>query len=86
MLAEQTVFEAVIGRNEEGYLALIPQLPSCSAYGETLTKAIKNISEVATLSLAHARKYGFAVGSHEGEEYLRGQGFDIVEKRPIRIK
>ncbi|MDA7943671.1 MAG: type II toxin-antitoxin system HicB family antitoxin [Nitrosopumilus sp.] len=86
MPTDPDVFDVVIGQNEGGYIALIPRLLSCSAYGETLAEAVGNISEVAVLSLARARKQGFATGSHDGEKYLRDQGFEIVERIPIRVK
>jgi len=41
---------------DEGYIATVPELPGCSAYGDTEEEAIKEIKVAASLWLSAARK------------------------------
>ena len=39
-------------REDEGYIAIVPELPGCSAFGETREEALKEIEVAKSLWLA----------------------------------
>ncbi|MDA8008361.1 MAG: type II toxin-antitoxin system HicB family antitoxin [Alphaproteobacteria bacterium] len=84
----QMKFDAVIAENKkEGeFYALIKELPSCTAYGYSLKEVMKNIRDVAQAAYDDAKKNGFGVGTHDGEEYFRKTGLKIIKTVPILVK
>jgi predicted RNase H-like HicB family nuclease len=45
----------MLGEDDEGYIAVVPDLPSCSAFGETPEAAVYEIGD-ATLAWIAARR------------------------------
>ncbi len=43
---------------DEGYVATVPELPGCSAFGDTEEEAIKEVKVAASLWLSAAKKAG----------------------------
>lgn len=58
--------------NEEdgGYIAVVPELPGCSAFGETEEEALKELKTAIDLWVETARKEGRQVPEPEGKELL----------------
>ena len=48
----------VCSDEDEGYIATVPELPGCSAFGDTEEKAIREVKTAASLWLAAAKKAG----------------------------
>ena len=57
--------------NEDGaYVAEAPELPGCSAHGDTQEAALKHINEAVALWLETAREFGDAVPEPKGERLM----------------
>ncbi len=61
---------------DEGYIAVVPELPGCSAFGETPEEALKEVQIAIGLWLEAAEKIGREIPEPMGMELLR----EIVEK------
>ncbi len=48
----------VYSDEDRGYVATVPELPGCSAFGDTEEEAIKEVKIAASLWLSAARKAG----------------------------
>ncbi len=48
--------EIFYSEEDEGYIAVAPELPECSAFGETEEEALKEIKVAIDLFLATAKK------------------------------
>ncbi len=48
--------EIFYSEEDEGYIAVAPELPECSAFGETEEEALKEIKVAIDLYLATAKK------------------------------
>ena len=58
-------------RNEDGaYVAEAPELPGCTARGDTQEAALKQINEAVTLWLETAREFGDPVPEPKGERLM----------------
>lgn len=55
----------------EGYIAIAPELPGCSAFGETEEEALKEIKIAIDLWLEMAKKDGREIPKPAGKELLR---------------
>lgn len=53
--------EIFYSEEDEGYIAIIPELPSCSAYGETEEDALKEVMVAMDLWLKTAKKEGMKI-------------------------
>ena len=57
--------------NEDGaYVAEAPELPGCSAHGDTQEAALKHINEAVALWLETAREFGDAVPEPKGDRLM----------------
>ncbi len=56
-----------------GYIATVPELPGCSAFGETEEEAIREIKVAASLWLSAARKAGRKVPEPILEKKFKGR-------------
>ena len=68
---------------DEGYVAVAPELPECSAFGETEEEALKEIKKATNLWLETAKKEGKEIPKPIGKELLRTVVEDIGNFRTI---
>ena len=62
--------EIFYSEEDEGYIAVIPELASCSAFGETEELALKEIKIAMELWLETAQKEGRDIPQPQGKELL----------------
>ena len=63
--------EIFYSEEDEGYIAIVPELPECSAFGETEEEALKEIKVAIDLWLETAKKDGIEIPEPTGTEFLR---------------
>ncbi len=56
---------------DEGYIAVVPELPGCSAFGETEEEALKEIKAAIELWIEAAKKEGREIPKSMGKELLK---------------
>jgi len=56
---------------DEGYVAVAPELPGCSAFGKTEEEALKEVKIAIDLWLETARKEEREIPKPMGKEFLR---------------
>ena len=56
---------------DEGYIAVVPELPGCSAFGETEEEALKEIKVAIELWIEAAKKEGREIPKSMGKELLK---------------
>ncbi len=59
--------------DDKGFIALIPDLPGCSAYGETEEEAVKEVKIAQELWLKTARKEGRKIPEPSSEDVHSGK-------------
>ncbi len=55
---------------DEGYIAVVPELPGCSAFGDTEEAALKEVKIAIELWLETAQKEGREIPPPQGKEFL----------------
>ncbi|MDI6889484.1 MAG: type II toxin-antitoxin system HicB family antitoxin [Thermodesulfovibrionales bacterium] len=63
--------EIFYSEEDEGYIAVVPELAGCSAFGETEEAALKEIMTAIELWLETAEKEGREIPQPVGKELLR---------------
>jgi predicted RNase H-like HicB family nuclease len=63
--------EIFYSEEDEGYIAIVPELPECSAFGETEEEALKEIKVAINLWLETAKIDGLEIPKPTGKELLR---------------
>lgn len=63
--------EIFYSEEDEGYIAVAPELPECSAFGETEEEALKEIKVAIDLWLETAKKDRREIPKPTGKELLR---------------
>ncbi len=63
--------EIFYSEEDEGYIAVVPELPGCSAFGETEEKALKEIKVAIELWIEAAKKEGREIPKPMGKELLK---------------
>ena len=63
--------EIFYSEEDNGYIAIIPELPGCSAFGETEEKALEEIKMAMELWLETAKKEGRKIPQPHGKELLK---------------
>lgn len=63
--------EIFYSEEDEGYIAVVPELPGCSAFGETEEEALKEIKVAIELWIEAARKEGREIPKPMGKEVLK---------------
>ena len=58
MKKNKYAIEIFYSEEDDGYIAIVPELPECSAFVETLEEALKEIKIAIDLWLETARKKG----------------------------
>ncbi len=61
---------------DEGYIAVVPELPGCSAFGETEEEALKEIKVAIELWIEAVKKEGREIPKPMGKELLKA----VMEK------
>ncbi len=56
---------------DEGFIAVVPELPGCSAFGETEEEALQEVKVAIGLWLETAREEGREIPEPSGREHLR---------------
>jgi predicted RNase H-like HicB family nuclease len=62
---------------DQGYIALVPELPGCSVFGETEEKALKEAKVAMALWLDTAKKEGMQIPKPHEKELLK----NFIESR-----
>ena len=63
--------EIFFSKEDEGYIATVPELPGCSAFGETEEQALAEIKIAVQLWLETAKKDGRKIPKPRGKELLK---------------
>ena len=69
--------ELFYSEEDEGYIAVVPELPGCSAFGGTVEEALQEVKIAMDLWIATAKKEGRNIPRPIGKELLR----HIVEEQ-----
>jgi predicted RNase H-like HicB family nuclease len=72
------LIEIFYSEENEGYIAIVPELPECSAFGETEEEALKEIKVAIDLWLETAKKDGLEIPQLSGKELLRTVVEDFI--------
>ena len=62
--------EIFYSEEDEGYIAVVPELPGCSAFGETEEKALGEIKLAMDLWLKTAKSEGREIPKPQGKDLL----------------
>lgn len=65
--------EIFYSEEDAGYIAVVPELPGCSAFGKTEEKALEEIKVAMGLWLETAKKEGRAIPQPHGKELLKNR-------------
>lgn len=65
-------YEIIIywSREDEAFVAEVPQLPGCAAHGTSSEEALKNANEAIKLWIDTAKEFGDPVPEPKGERLL----------------
>ncbi|MEW6007823.1 MAG: type II toxin-antitoxin system HicB family antitoxin [bacterium] len=63
--------EIFFSEEDEGYIAVVPELPGCSAFGETEEKALEEVKVAIELWLETAKKEGREMPQPYGKGFLK---------------
>jgi len=76
--------EIFYSEEDEGYVAVVPELAGCSAFGETEGAALKEVMTAVELWLETAEKEGREIPRPAGKELLRAIVDEKIAFRPAR--
>ncbi len=62
--------EIFYSEDDDGYIAVVPELPGCSAFGETEENALEEVKVAMELWLTTAKKEGRNIPQPHGKELL----------------
>lgn len=71
MESHKYTIEIFYSEEDEGYIAIAPELPGCSAFGETEEEALKEIRVVVDMWLETAKKENREIPKPMGKEFLK---------------
>ncbi len=65
-------YEIIIywSREDEVFIAEVPELPGCIAHGETPEESLKNVKEAMQLWIDTAKEFGDKIPEPKGERLL----------------
>lgn len=63
--------EIFYSEEDEGYIAVVPELPGCSAFGKSEEEALEEVKIAMELWLETAEKEGRAIPKPYGKELLK---------------
>ncbi len=76
--------EIFYSEEDEGYIAVVPELAGCSAFGETEEAALKEVMTAMELWLETAEKEGREIPQPAGRELLKAFFDEEIAFRPTR--
>ena len=79
--------EIFYSEEDEGYIAVVPELPGCSAFGETEEEALGEVKTAMNLWLETAKKERRKIPKPQGKEMLKAIYKDLfLSKTPSANK
>ena len=72
MAMHKYTLEIFYSDEDEGFIGLVPELPGCTAFGETEETALCELKIAIDLWLETAKKVGRAIPKPEKKELLQG--------------
>ncbi len=79
--------EIFYSEEDEGYIAVVPELPGCSAFGETEEEALEEVKTAMNLWLETAKKERRKIPKPQGKEMLKAVYKDrLLSKTPSANK
>ena len=60
----------IYSEKAQGYIATVPELPGCSAHGETEEEALREVKAAIVIWISYAEVEGRRVPEPTGEEFL----------------
>jgi len=73
--------EIFYSEEDEGYIATVPELPGCSAFGNTEEESLEEVKIAMELWLKTAQKEGTKIPQPYGKELLK----ELFEKQHFQI-
>ena len=73
--------EIFYSEEDEGFIAVVPELPGCSAFGETVEKALEEVKIAIELWLETAKEEGREIPKPRGKEFL-----NTLYETTVRVK
>jgi predicted RNase H-like HicB family nuclease len=73
--------EIFYSEEDEGYIAVVPELPECSAFGETEEEALEEVKTAMNLWLETAKKERRKIPKPQGKEMLKAIYKDLFLSR-----
>ena len=70
--------EIFYSEEDEGYIAVVPELPGCSAFGETEEEALEEVKTAMNLWLETAKKKRRKIPKPQGKEMLKAVYKDLL--------
>ena len=70
--------EIFYSEEDDGYIAVVPELPECSAFGETEENALEEVKTAMNLWLETARKERRKIPKPQGKEMLKAFYKDLL--------
>lgn len=62
--------EIFYSEEDDGYIAVVPELPGCSAFGDTVEEALGEVLQASDLWIETAQKEGRIIPEPQGKEFL----------------
>ena len=73
--------EIFYSEEDEGYIAVVPELPECSAFGGTEEEALEEVKTAMNLWLETAKKERRIIPKPQGKEMLKAIYKDLFLSR-----
>ncbi len=80
MSEQKYAIEIFYSEEDEGYIAVVPELPGCSAFGEIPEEALKEIKIAIELWIEAAKKEDRGIPKPIGKELLK----EILSKIEVK--
>jgi predicted RNase H-like HicB family nuclease len=70
-MADRYTIEIFYSEEDEGYIAVVPELPGCSAFGESEEEALKEVKIAIDLWIETAKKWNREIPKPVEKEILK---------------
>ncbi len=70
-MADRYMIEIFYSEEDEGYIAVVPELPGCSAFGESEEVALKEVKIAIDLWIETAKKWNLEIPKPVEKEILK---------------